>query len=145
MYRYQKLVEGAKMTMIWESIVNYLVEKKYLYPLAQSRKSSPFRIIKINHDAVTIEFKSGNQLKLEKSRFISAYNMLEENRGSWVSIGARRLNASPDTLEGKIKMEFNGQMNGTSTAPWVAAILVGAFNNIEFNDKLKGQAVRMVR
>jgi len=130
--------------MFWKSIINYLRDKEYLYLLAQSRRSNPFKVVGLDESAVIIQFKSGIKLRLEKSRFISAYNMLEENKGNWVSIGARRLVAMPETLEGRIKADFNGQMNGTSTAPWVAAIMVGAFDNIEFNGKLKGQAVRMI-
>ena len=67
--------------------------------------------------------------------------MLEENRGNWIKIGASRANSNPDTLEGKIKMDHNNKMNGLSTAPWVAAILVNTFEDIIFNEKKKGQAL----
>lgn len=130
---------------VWEHIIDYLRNQESLYLLAQSRRSNAFKVVAIHDNAVIIQFASGNKLKLERGRFDSAYNLLEENKGNWVSIGAGRISANPDTLEGRIKADFNGQMNGTSTAPWIATILVGAYSEIEFNGKLKGQAIRMVR
>ena len=35
-------------------------------------------------------------------------------------------------------------MNGLSTAPWIAAILVNSLDNIEFNNKSRGQAIRFI-
>ncbi|MCM1566077.1 MAG: hypothetical protein NC238_09060 [Dehalobacter sp.] len=70
--------------------------------------------------------------------------MLKEHRGDWVRIGASRTNTDPDTLEGRIKNDFGGKMNGLSTAPWVASILVGAFNYIIFNAQERGQAIKMI-
>ena len=90
-----------------------------------------------------MRFSSGTPLKIVRTRFESAYNYLKEKKGEWVKIGASRTNTNPATIEGRIKQEYNGNMNGTSTASWVATILVRVFDNIEFNGKLKGQAIRM--
>jgi hypothetical protein len=115
-----------------------------LYLLSPSAKSQPFKI-EVSYDLLMLEFQgSKSTLSLEKSRFLSAYNMLEEKRGKWIRIGGSRINSDPDTLEGRIKSDFNGKMNGLSTAPWVAAILVKAFDNIHFNSRIKGQAIRLL-
>ena len=70
--------------------------------------------------------------------------MLEEKSGIWVELGASRINTRPNTLEGRIKLEFNGKLNGLSTVSWIAAILVKVFNNIKFNYEAKGQALIML-
>lgn len=132
--------------MIWESIVTYLSQNSMIDLLSKSKKSQPFMVADIKEDYVKIQFSSSqNTLKLEKSRFISAYEMLKENKGKWVRIGASRIDSSPDTLEGRIKNDFNGRMNGLSTAPWIATILVNTFDDIVFNEKKKGQALMMVQ
>ena len=70
--------------------------------------------------------------------------MLKENKGDWIRLGANRTQANPGTLEGRIKKEHDGKMNGLSTAPWIATILVKTFDNILFNEKKRGQAIMMV-
>lgn len=131
---------------IWDPVVNYLRNNKRLDLLIESPRSQPFEVITIQTDHIVIRFsKSRNLLKLEKERFISAYKMLEENEGKWVKIGARRVETKLDTIEGRIKNDYNGDMNGLSTAPWIAAILVKTFRNIIFNEKKRGQALMMAK
>lgn len=129
---------------IWISITNYLKENRVHNLLSMSTKTQSFIVLNISDDCITIQFdKTNRKLKLEKSRFISAYNKLSKSTGEWVKVGARRVDADPDSLEGKIKLDFNGNLNGISTAPWIATILVNVFDNIEYNGKKKGQAIRM--
>lgn len=131
---------------LWDSIVKYIRKNKTLQLLSESSKSQQFEIITVYPDYIVIRFsKSGNHLKLEKERFTSAYKMLEENKGKWVNIGARRVETKYDTLEGRVKNDYNGDLNGLSTAPWLAAILVGTFGDIIFNDKKRGQALMMTK
>lgn len=129
---------------IWASIVKYLSKNKKLHLLSESSKSLSFKIIKLQMDNIFINFpRSGYLLKLEKQRFISGYKMLKDSEGKWVKIGANRTIPKKETLEWTIKKHFDGKMNGLMTAPWIAAILVGAFKNIVFNNKKKGQALMM--
>ena len=131
---------------IWDTIINCIKDNKKLGLLSESPKSQSFEIITIQTDYIVIRFsKSGNLLKLEKEMFISAYKILEENVGKWIKIGASRTETKLDTLEGRIKNDYNGDMNGLSTAPWIATILVETFSNIIFNDKKKGQALMMTK
>lgn len=132
------------MDNLWQTITDFVRCNPVLYLLSPSAKSRPFNI-EVFNDLLMLKFQgTGNTLSLEKSRFISAYNMLEEKRGKWIRIGGSRINSDPDMLEGRIKSDFNGKMNGLSTAPWVAAILVKAFDNIHFNGRIKGQAIRLL-
>jgi len=132
------------MDKLWQVITDYVKRNPILYPLSSSSKSQPFKIDVLN-DLLMLEFQgSKNKLKLEMSRFLSAYNMLEEKRGRWVRIGGSRIDTKPDTLESRIKFDFDGKMNGLSTAPWIAAILVKSFDNIDFNGLVKGQAIKMI-
>lgn len=129
---------------IWGIIIDTINIGERFDLLSPSPKSQPFKIVEADPDRIKIKYlESGNTLFLEKERFISAYKMLKENKGSWVDIGAKRVNAEYGTIEGKIKKEYNGDMSGLSTAPWIASILVNTFENIEFNGKKKGQAIRM--
>lgn len=83
---YGSLVRGE--SMIWESIVTYLSQNSMIDLLSASKKSQSFMIADIKEDYVKIQFpNSRNTLKFEKSRFISAYEMLKENKGKWVRIG----------------------------------------------------------
>lgn len=140
--------KGSKMDeSIWDEIKDYLRKNKILSLL--SEKGQKFEIIELNDLFMEIFFlDSKTKIKIEKSRFFSAYNMLKENRGEWIRIGASRVGTNPETLEGRIKAEHDGNMNGFSTAPWVAAILYKVFHNkvfdnIHFNEKKKGQALQM--
>lgn len=129
---------------IWSSVTDSLERGEVLDILAPSPKSQPFKIVEIKPGLLRIKFlESGSYLKLERKRFISAYKMLEENMEHWVDIGATRTNTKLGTLEGRIKQDYNDDMNGLSTATWIAKILVKVFENIEFNGKKKGQALRM--
>lgn len=128
----------------WGDIISYVKQNPVQTLLMQRSNTQQFEI-SIDYDSLILHFqRSGNKLRLEKSRFISAYNMLKERKGRWVNIGGSRVNTNPDTLEGRIKNEYNRNMNGLSTAPWIAAILVGAFDNIIFNEQMICQAIKMI-
>ena len=130
---------------MWNKITSYLSRNKKLGLLSNSENCQVFNIIEITDNHIRIEFaETKKTLKLEKGRFISAYNMLEENKGQWVLIGASRISTKPNTLEGRIKLDFNNNLNGLSTVSWVAAILVKVFDNIKFNYEIKGQALKML-
>ena len=130
---------------IWVKITSSLKLSQKLELLYMSKKSQSFIINEINLDYIKIKFiDSGGYLRLDKSRFISAWNYLNNNKGNWVKIGSAQTYAKPNTLEGIIKKEFNNNMNGIATATWVAAILVKVFDIIEFNGKATGQAIRLV-
>jgi len=130
---------------IWQQIKAFLKNNprlNLLYPLTNFQI---FEVIEITDIYIKIQFQdSKGILKIEKSRFTSAYNMLEEKKGVWVELGASRINTKPNTLEGRIKLEFDGNLNGLSTVSWIAAILVKVFDSIKFNYESRGQALIMV-
>ena len=75
--------------------------------------------------------------------FLSIYDYLR-SKGCWVEIGARRVGARPNTLESIIKKEFfNDNPNGLSTVTWFSAILVRSNIGVEFNNKARGQKLRV--
>ena len=128
----------------WGVIKNYLEKNNKLQLISPAVKGQTFEVIELNDFFIKILFsESRTIIKIEKSRFLSAYNLLKEKKGEWVKIGASRVGTNPETLEGRIKKEHGGNMNGFSTATWIATILVRAFDNIGFNGKMKGQALRM--
>lgn len=130
---------------IWLQITEFLKDNKKFNLLSPLSNSQVFEITEIADDYIKINFQeSKGNLKIEKSRFISAYKMLEEKKGIWVALGASRINTKPNTLEGRIKLDFNGKLNGLSTVSWIAAILVKVFDNIKFNYEAKGQALKML-
>ncbi len=130
---------------IWGKITSYLTYNKKLNLLSSSDSSQIFNVVEIAEDYIKIEFQeTKTTLKIDKQRFLSAYRMLEENKGNWVPIGASRVNTKINTLEGRIKLDFNNKLNGLSTVSWIASILEKAFDNIRFNYKNKGQALKMI-
>lgn len=137
--------EFDKNNDIWDKITSYLTSNKKLNLLSDLKKSQVFNIVEITGDYIRIEFaETKRTLKLEKERFISAYNMLEKNKGNWILLGASRTNTKPNTLEGQIKLDYNNKLNGLSTVSWIAAILEKVFDNIKFNYQQKGQALKML-
>ena len=129
---------------VWGKIKTFLQDNKRLNLLSPSSNSQIFDVIEISDDCIIIQFQvSKKKFKIEKSRFLSAYSMLEEKKGIWVDLGSSRENTKLNTLEGRIKSEYNGKLNGLSTAPWIASILVKTFDNIKFNYEIKGQALIM--
>jgi len=130
---------------VWKKIISCLKNNKKIKLLSPKSNSQKSEVIDIFSDYIRIQFQdTKRKLKIEKGRFLSAYKMLNENKGQWVSIGASHDNTKPNTLEGRIKLDFNGNLKGLSTATWVAAILVNDFDNIEFNDRNMGKALRMI-
>ncbi|MEM4703747.1 MAG: hypothetical protein QXJ02_01575 [Candidatus Bathyarchaeia archaeon] len=104
------------------------------------KRSFPFTIVEVSEDYIWIDKLP---IKMTKKMFLSLYEHLKSRRG-WVEIGARRVGARPDTIEGFIKEKiFKGNMNALSTAAWFAAILVYSNIGVEFNNKAKGQEIRL--
>lgn len=131
--------------IIWNEIIKYLDNNRSLRLLSNNTKAQGFTVSELNSDYIIVQFNiSKNKLKLEKIRFEAAYELLKKNRGNYIPIGASRNNTNANTLEGEIKNKFNGKLNGLSTAPWIATILVSSFENIIFNEKKKGQAIKLV-
>jgi hypothetical protein len=80
---------------------------------------------------------------MTRSMFLGIYDYLK-NKG-WVAIGARWVGARPNTVEGFIKKEFfNDNPHALSTATWFSAILVYSNIGVEFNNKAKGQKLRLI-
>lgn len=133
------------MDVLWDVITDFVIRNPKQSLLSPAQKSQQFHIRIDGDNLILLFLTTRKKLKLEKNRFESAYRMLTEHRGEWVKIGGSRVDTKPDTLEGSIKNDFDGKMNGLSTAPWVAAILVGAFNYIVFNRQMRGQAINMLK
>lgn len=143
----ERLIQLALKSNAWDkSIWNKILEfakksiDKPLYVLNPSRRAE-FRIIETSKDFIRV---NKLPIKLPLEMFLSVYNHLRERCG-WVLIGARRMNAKPDTIEGFLKINFfGGNMSALSTATWISAILVKAGIGVEFNNKARGQALRYI-
>jgi len=130
---------------IWNKITSSLKTGKRLELLHMRKNAQAFIIDEISSNYIRIQFEDSKTfLILEKSRFDSAYEFLNKNKGNWVSVGSSRMKTKPNTLEGIIKKEFDNNKNGIATAAWIAAILVKAFDEIEFNGKVREQAIKMI-
>jgi len=130
---------------IWPKIKDFLKNNPRLCLLSPLSNSQIFEVKEITDSYINIQFQdSKGTLKIEQSRFISAYKMLNDKKGIWIELGASRINTKPNTLEGRIKLDFNGKLNGISTVSWIAAILVKVFKDIKFNYASKGQALLMI-
>jgi hypothetical protein len=133
--------DGSK---VWYDIRKFLEKNKSFELLSHSSRGQPFYIDDVNDSFIKIRFSSSMRpMKIGKCRFISAYNLLKEQRKNWVKIGASRVGTDSTSLEGRIKRDCDGSMDSLSTATWVAAILVKVFDNIIFNGKRRGQALMM--
>jgi len=130
---------------IWLPITEFLKNNRKQNLLSALPNSQVFEITEITNDYIKIKFQeSKNDLKIERSRFLSAYKILEEKKGIWVALGASRTNTKPNTLEGRIKLDYNNNLNGLSTVSWIATILVKVFDNIKFNYEIKGQSLKII-
>ena len=127
---------------VWNKILNYSRSSQgKLIPLLNPNQRSPFIITEVSDRYIRVD-KLRN-FTMTKQMFFSIYNYLK-SKGDWVKIGARRIDARPDTIEGFIKEKFlNGNPNGLSTATWFSAILVYSDIGVEFNNKAKGQKLRV--
>ena len=127
---------------VWEKILDF--SRSHMgkpIPLLNPEKPSPFTITEVSDDYIRIDKL---RIKMTKQMFLSIYNYLKDRRG-WVEIGARRVDARPDTVEGFIKTKFfNSNMNALSTATWFSAILVYSNIGVEFNNKARGQKIRLI-
>jgi len=127
---------------------NSVWDKISKYGEAQLGNQIPLLNPKI-HSTFTITELSENYLKIDKlainlsaELFMESFQHVAQHK-TWLKIGASRINTKHDTLEGFLKRKyFNGSMNALSTATWVAAILVYSHNEIEFNRKSRGQAIK---
>ena len=126
---------------VWEKILDF--SKSHMgkpVPLLNPENGSPFTITEVSDDYIRIDKLP---IKMTKQMFLSVYDYLKGKQG-WVEIGARRVGARPDTVEGFIKNKFfNGNMNALSTATWFSAILVYSDIGVEFNNKARGQKLRL--
>jgi len=110
---------------IWLPITEFLKNNRKLNLLSQLSNSQVFEITEITNDYIKIQFQdSKGDLKIERSRFVSAYKMLEEKKGVWVALGASRTNTKPNTLEGRIKLDYNNKLNGLSTVSWLRYLTI---------------------
>jgi len=110
---------------IWLPITEFLKNNRKLNLLSQLSNSQVFEITEITNDYIKIQFQdSKGDLKIERSRFVSAYKMLEEKKGVWVALGASRINTKPNTLEGRIKLDYNNKLNGLSTVSWLRYLTI---------------------
>jgi hypothetical protein len=126
---------------VWERIRNYskLNQGKQL-PLLNTVKGTPFVIEKVADTYVKVDKLP--QVNLTKDVFETVHDYLKAQK-SWVLIGASRVKTRPNSIEGVIKSTlFKGKMSATSTATWVAAILVYSDVGIKFNMKSRGQALK---
>jgi hypothetical protein len=126
---------------VWGKILDFARSNKgKALPLLNPAKGSPFTITEVSENYIRVDKL---QIKMTKQMFLDIYEYLKSMR-DWVEIGARRVGASPDTIEGLIKTKFfNGKMDALSTATWFAAILVYSNIGVEFNHKAKGQKIRL--
>jgi len=126
---------------VWKRILDYARSNKgKAIPLLNPAKGSPFTVTEVSENHIRVDKLP---IKMTKHMFLGIYEYLKSRR-DWVEIGARRVSASPATIEGFIKTKFfNGNMNALSTATWFATILVYSNIGVEFNHKAKGQKIRL--
>ena len=125
---------------VWKRINDYASSHiTSQIPLLNPEVSSSFSITEVHPNHIKIDKLP---IKLSEELFSKVYQHIV-NQKEWLRIGASRINTKPNTLEGYIKTTFlNGTMNGLSTATWIAAILVYSLDEIIFNKKSRGQAIR---
>jgi len=126
---------------IWKRILSYAKSSQgRLLPLLNPNKKSPFTITEVSDKYIRIDKLS---IKMTKQMFLGVCDFLR-SKGGWVRIGASRINTKPETIEGFIKRKFfNDNLNGLSTATWFSAILVYSDIGVEFNNKVRGQKLRL--
>ena len=127
---------------VWEKISKFskLNQGKEL-PLLNVAKGTPFVIVKVTDNFVKVDKLP--LVNLSKDIFEIVHDYIKTQKG-WVPIGTSRINTKPNTIEGIIKSTiFKRNMNATSTATWVAAILVHSDVGIKFNQKSRGQALSL--
>jgi len=129
---------------IWNEIIEFTKDSiNKLHYLLNPTRRAEFRIIEVTEGFIRVDKLRQN--KLSKQMFLSIFNYLKE-KCAWVNIGASRVNTKPETIEGFLKTKFlRGNMNALSTAPWVSAILVYSNIGVEFNNKARGQAIRLAK
>ena len=132
------------MMPIYEDVWKKIKAFSQLYqgkpiPILNPSIQSTFMITEVSDDYIKID---KIQIKMTKNMFLSIYDYLK-CRGCWVEIGARRVGARPNTLEGFIKNDLlKVGPDGLSTATWFAAIMIHADIGIDFNNVAKGQKLR---
>jgi len=130
---------------IWNKITSSLKVGQILHLLYMRKGAQKFKIYRIGNDYIKIQFmRSKNLFNLRDYRFISAYKILEENKGKWIKIGASKNEPEDLTIEARIKLDYNDKLNSTATATWVSPILEYVFDNIVYNGRKIEQALRMV-
>jgi len=127
---------------IWKRILDYARKSQGKeISLLNPNMRRPFMITEVSDGYIRVD--KLRQQKMTKQMFLGIYDYLKSKSG-WVSIGTRRVDAHPDTVEGFIKENFfKGNMNGLSTATWFSAILVWSDIGVEFNNKAYGQKLRL--
>ena len=126
---------------VWEKILDFSKSAQgQLIPLLNPKIRSPFKITEVSNNYIRIDKLP---IKMTKHMFLSIYDYLK-SKGCWIEIGARWVGARPNTVEGVVKKKyFNDNPNGLSTATWFSAILVYSNIGMEFNNKAKGQKIRL--
>ena len=126
---------------VWEKILDYSKSKQGQWiPLLNPECDSPFKITEVSDNYIRVNKLS---IKMTEYMFLSIYDYLKSKR-DWIKIGARRVGAREGTVEGVIKKNyFNDNPDGLSTATWFSAILVYSNIGIEFNNKARGQKIRL--
>lgn len=126
---------------VWKRILGYAKSSQgKLIHLLNPDIKSPFTITEVSDEHIRIDKLP---IKMTKQMFLSIYDYLKSKSG-WVKIGASRINTEQDTVEGSIKREFfDNNPNGLSTATWFSAILVYSDIEVEFNNKARGQKLRL--
>jgi len=126
---------------VWEKISGFSKSSQgQLIPLLNPIIRSPFKITEVSKNYIRIDKLP---IKMTKHMFLTIYKYLKSKK-DWVEIGARRVGARPNTVEGIVKKKFfNDNPNGLSTATWFSAILVYSNIGVEFNNKAKGQKIRL--
>ena len=125
---------------VWDKIKKYgEAQLGKQIPLLNPKTNSTFMITEISENYLKIDKLPIN---LSAELFLESFQHVAQNK-TWLKIGASRINTKKDTLEGFLKRKYyKGSMNALSTATWVAAILVYSQDEIEFNGKSRGQAIK---
>lgn len=129
---------------IWSQIKEFH-EKNRTYSFRHFSDGPAFGIREVTDSYVRIVYSFDDIGKIiEKNRFLSAYLFLKE-RKDWTPIGSSFSSRNENTIDGRIKNDVDGPNKaGQSTALWVCPILVTIFDNIEWNGKKRGQALKMI-
>lgn len=119
----------------WNAILWFLDKNTRIQCYLQFRNCTEMEIVSLDDEYIVVKLQNNNLIRIDKSKFEIAYNILRKHAYNWLNVGGNRTRPTTDSIDFYIKKSHSEEkIYDFPSSPLICEIFLNVFQNIKYNN-----------